>query len=271
MVERVKKRWVEAFLSYGPAELKKCLGTLGIQAGDTILLHSGFRGTNGFKGTPAEVAGTFLDALGPEGNLLMVSLPTTGASYEYLARISVFDVRKTPSRMGLVSEFFRRREGVVRSLHPSHPMLAFGPEASWLVEGHETTLFPCGPGSPFDKAVELGGKVVFFDTGLNKMTFFHWLEHRIRDRVDVPLYQDEPFEVRVVDQDGTQLMVRTYAFSRRIIERRRDTVLHREMWKTGIVRKGKVGNTKIMSVDLKDVIKCVDDMAERGVFFYDLT
>jgi hypothetical protein len=43
------------------------------------------------------------------------------------------------------------------------------------------------------------------------------------------------------------------------------------MWKTGIVRKGKVGNTKIMSVDLKDVIKCVDDMAERGVFFYDLT
>jgi hypothetical protein len=41
----------------------------------------------------------------------------------------------------------------------------------------------------------------------------------------VPLYQDEPFEVRVVDQDGTQLMVRTYALSRGIIERRWEKVV----------------------------------------------
>jgi aminoglycoside 3-N-acetyltransferase len=251
--------------------LVEALRSVGVEEGDTIMLHSAFRESNGFRGTPADVADAFLTALGEAGNLIMVSLPTTGASHEYLSRLSVFDVRKVPSRMGLVSEFFRRREGVLRSLHPSHPMLAFGPRAHWIVEGHDQCLYPCGPGTPFDKAVELDGKIVFFDTGLGKMTFFHWLEHRIRDRLEVPLYQEEPFTIPVIDRDGNGGLVRTYAFSQEIIDRRRDFILHDEMFKAGIVRRGGVGNTSLLAVRLRDVIRCVDDMVSRGVFFHEVT
>lgn len=268
--ERLKVRWVKQFRSYGTEELVANLRALGVRPGDTIMLHSAFRQANGFQGSPVSVADAFLEAVAPEGNLLMVSLPTTGASHRYLQRLRLFDVRKTPSRMGLVSEFFRRRPGVRRSLHPSHPMLVFGPEAAWIVEGHEECLYPCGPGSPFDKALELDAKVVFFDTTLDKMTFFHWLEHRVQDRVALPLYLPEPFEVPVVDADGQNQMVKTYAFSPEIIELRRDSVLHREMWAAGIVRSRRVGNTRILLTSLKEVVACVDDMASRGVFFYDL-
>ena len=66
----------------------------------------------------------FLDVLGPTGNLLMVSLPYRSSSLQYLSTLKCFDVRKTPSMMGLVSAYFRRRAGVLRSLHPTHPVLA---------------------------------------------------------------------------------------------------------------------------------------------------
>jgi len=270
LFNRAKGRWVSHFRSYGPGELLDALRSIGVEEGDTIMLHSAFRESNGFRGTPTDVADAFLTAVGESGNLIMVSLPTTGASYEYLNRLSVFDVRKTPSRMGLISEFFRRREGVLRSLHPSHPMLAFGPKASWIVEGHELCPYPCGPGTPFDKAVELKGKLVFFDTGLGKMTFFHWLEHRIQDKLGVPLYHAEPYTVPVVDRHGNSGVVRTLAFSREIIDRRRDYILHAEMFRAGIVRRCRVGNTKLLAVELEDVIRCVDDMVNRGLFFHEV-
>jgi len=268
LLVRAKRRWVQEFRSYGMVELARCIRSLGIRPGDTVMLHSAFNHLNGFRGTPGEVADAFLEVLGESGNLMMVSLPTTGASHEYLSRISVFDVRKAPSRMGLVSEFFRRREGVRRSLHPSHPMLAYGPRADWILKGHAECLYPCGPGSPFDKAVELDGKVVFFDTGLNKMTFFHWLEHRVQDHVDIPLYQDAPYAIPVIDQKGEERVVRTFAFSQEAIEARRDWILHREMLSMGIVRSARVGNTRIMAVELRDVVRCIDSMTDRGIFFY---
>ncbi len=267
--ERAKLRWISEFRSYGPAELVACLRSLGIREGDTVILHSAFEGSSGFEGSPGMVADSFLEALGPGGNLLMVSLPSTGASFSYLNRVTLFDVRNTPSRMGLVSEFFRRREGVLRSLHPSHPILAFGPEAAGIVAGHERCLFPCGPGTPFDRAVDLDGKVVFFDTGLDKMTFFHWLEHRVQGRVGLPLYQEEIFEVPVVDHEGKKGTVRTYAFSQEVIARRRDYILHDEMWKKGIVKSGRVGNTRILVSRLREIVRCVDEMADRGLFFYE--
>ena len=268
---RARNWWVDTFRSYGPAELAVCLRSLGIREGDILMLHSAYKESSGFKGSPGAVAECFLQVLGESGNLLMVSLPTTGASYEYLGRTKVFDVRRTPSRMGLVSEFFRRRDDVVRSLHPSHPVLAHGPQAQWIVEGHESCLFPCGPDTPFDRAVELDGKLVFFDCQLNKMTFFHWLEHRIQDRVDLPLYGKDLFEVRVVDQHGKEAVVRTYAFSKEAIQRRRAHLLHDELWKRGLVRRGRIGNTEILVVNLRDIIRCVDEMADRGVFFYELS
>lgn len=268
--KRAKKKWVQTFRSYGPPELVEALRALGIHDGKTVMLHSAFKDASGFLGSPADVAETFLEAVGEGGNLVMVSLPTTGASYDYLSRVKVFDLNKTPSRMGLVSEFFRRRKGVLRSRHPSHPVLAYGPKAGWIVEAHDRCLYPCGPDSPFDRVLALGGTAVFFDTGLDKMTFFHWLEHHVQDEIDVPLYQPEPFDVPVIGADGNEGRVRTFAYSQEIIDRRRDFILHREMWRRGIVRKGRVGNTTLLAVRLKDVVRCVDEMKSRGVFFYDL-
>lgn len=261
---------VRAFLSYDPPRLHEALRAVGVQPGDTMMLHSAFAPQYGFRGTIDELTRAFLDALGPDGNLLMVSLPYRSSSLEYLSRIKSFDVRKTPSMMGLVSEYFRRRADVLRSLHPTHPVLAHGPHAEAIIAGHEDCAYPCGPATPFEKLVDLDGKVVFFNVPFATFTFFHYLEHIVNERMPFSLYTDQPFEVPVVDRLGQRRTVSTYVFSPDAIRRRRFEVLEKELRRRGLIRRGRVGNSRIELIRVRDAIECTRDMLARGQYFYDL-
>jgi len=267
---KLKKRFVETFLSYGPAELEKNLRHLGVRAGDTVLLHSSFSFLSGFNGTPGELIDVFESAVKPDGNLMMVSLPYLSSSFEYLQSLKCFDVRRTISRMGLVSETFRRRNNVPRSLHPTHPMLASGPKAEWIIADHESCLYPCGPGTPFDKLVQLQGKVCFFDAPFATFTFFHFLEDFVKDRLPFSLYTHKLFEVKVIDRDGRERMVNTYVFSPDAIQRRQFHVLERQLRLRQLITCSRVGNTGLQLISVNDAIACTKEMADRGVFFYDI-
>lgn len=266
---RWHRAWVRKFRSYGPDELLQTLRALGIREGDTLMCHSAFKPEGGFEGKIGDVTDTMLRAIGDSGNLIMMSLPYRGMTYMHLKSGHSFDVRSTPSRMGLISEFFRRREGVLRSLSPTHPVLAYGPKAEWIVADHERCVHPCGPGTPFDKALALEGKLVFFDTTLDSMTFFHWIEHYVQDQVGLTLYDPELFQVPVTDHAGEERTVATYAFSPEIIPKRRLVVLHEELDRRGVTASRWVGNTKIIVVSLRDIVSCVDEMIAAGRYFYD--
>jgi aminoglycoside 3-N-acetyltransferase len=263
-----KRRFIDAFLSYDSEELERTLHKLGVCHGDTVLVHSSFNPYTGFQGSPEELIDVFLKSIGPDGNLLMVSLPYSTSSISYLEKLNLFDVRKTPSRMGMISELFRRRPGVLRSLHPTPPMLAYGPKAEWIVAGHEDCLYPCGPGSPFEKLALLNGKILFFYVGFVYLTFFHYLEHQVHKRLPFPLYTDKPFDVPVIDRDRNERIVKTYVFTRDAIKRRRFKDLEREFWRRGVIRKGRVGATRLLLVETAEVIARTQDMVRRGVFFY---
>src|SRR5438876_2499735 len=142
---RARLRAIRLFHSYDPAGLEAAFRTLGLKEGDTVLMHSSFSVFSGFRGDPRQVVDCLLRVIGPTGNLCMMSMAYIGFAYDYLKKDrSVFDVRKTVSRMGLITEAFRRRRGVLRSLNPVHPVLALGPEAAKLVADHERQLHSCG-------------------------------------------------------------------------------------------------------------------------------
>lgn len=261
---------VGALLSYDPPRLREGLRALGVRPGDTVMLHSAFGPEYGFRGSIDDLTRVFLDALGPEGNLLMVSLPYRSSSLEYLSSLKSFDVRNTPSMMGLVSEYFRRRAGVLRSLHPTHPVLAHGPRAEAIVAGHERCLYPCGPGTPFEKLADLDGKVIFFNVPFATFTFFHYLEHLVSAQMPFSLYTDRPFEVPVVDRFGQRCTVTTYVFSPDAIRRRRFERLEKELRHRGLIRRGRVGNSRIELIRVRDAIDCTRDMLARQQYFYDV-
>jgi aminoglycoside N3'-acetyltransferase len=152
----------------------------------------------------------------------------------------------------------------LRSINPAHPILAFGPDAPWLIADHDKTLYSCGPGSPFEKILQLNAKVLFFDVPLRRMTFFHYLEDVFKDVSPVKLYSDEPVESVVIDSEGKERVVKTYVFSRESRGHRSMRHLAHELIKNQVLKKEKIGHTTLMVVSLQQVVECAQTMVRAG-------
>jgi amino acid adenylation domain-containing protein len=261
---RQGKKIARSFFSYTPLQLANALKTMGIAAGDTVLMHSAFHVLNGFDGTPEQVIDCVLSLIGESGNLAMVSLPYTRTTSAYLRAGIPFDVQHTVSAMGVITEMFRHRPGVVRSLNPAHPIVACGPAAPWLIADHEHTMYSCGKGSPFEKLVHVQAKALFFDVSLRKMTFFHYLEDLFQDTLPVNLYEATPIESIVIDASGRQKTVQTYVFSSAARRDRNSRNLRKMLIKNSVVTTGKIGNTTLIVLPLHQVVECAQHMVRSG-------
>ena len=119
-------------------EIKRSLQLMGIVPGDTLLLHSALTAIGKVDGGADTVIDAFLEAIGEEGTLVMSTL--TGW-------FAPFDAATSPSAVGYLSEVFRKRPGVLRSLHPVHSVCAYGKNAAFITEGHEHCKTGCGEGT----------------------------------------------------------------------------------------------------------------------------
>lgn len=268
---RAQQLWVDRFLAYDGEDLQAALSELGIAHGDTVLLHSAFRPTNGFRGTPGDLLDAILSVIGNEGTLVMMSMAYGSSTAAYLASSPKFDVRRTPSKMGIVSEVLRRRRGALRSLSATHPVVALGPKAAWLIEGHEACAYPCGPGSPFEKLCERGAKMIFFDLHLPFLgfTFVHYIEHQLRERLPFQLYEELPTVSTFVDHRGEKQVRRVYTFTRSASRRRNVAVIIRAMQREGTARSRRVGNTTIMVAGTTEALDAALRLADEGTFPFD--
>jgi aminoglycoside 3-N-acetyltransferase len=233
-------------------------------------MHSAFHVLNGFDGTPDQVIDCVLSIIGESGNLAMVSLPYTGTTSTYLQTGMPFDVQHTMSAMGVITEMFRHRPGVVRSLNPAHPILACGPAASWLIADHEHTMYSCGKGSPFEKLVHVQAKALFFDVSLRKMTFFHHLEDLFQDTLPVNLYEATPIESTVIDASGKRKTVKTYVFSSAARRYRNSRNFRKMLIKNSVVTMEKIGHTTLIVLQLQQVVECAQHMVRSGTPLWDV-
>lgn len=273
----LKSRWValrngfvQRFMSYDAAQLLGVLRELGVRDADSLMLHSASGAQYGFRGSIDDLTRVFIDAVGAQGHLLMVSLPYRSSSIQYLENLKQFDVRRTPSMMGMVSEYFRRRPEVLRSLSPTHPMLVRGPRAAWYVADHEDCLYPCGPGTPFEKFLNENGIVVFFNVPVGTLTFFHHLEHLVGADLPFELYTQPAHRVTVVDREGRESTMSVHAYTMETIRRRRFPVLEAALRERGMVAHRRIGNTHLWAVRVRDAIACTEEMRRAGRYFYDL-
>jgi aminoglycoside 3-N-acetyltransferase len=250
-------RFVRAFRSYDVEALSHCLLELGIAPGDTLIMHSSFKIDNGFLGTPQQVIDAILRLLGDSGHLIMMSMGYTGSALSYLSEDRPFDPKRTVSRMGLMTEIFRRRRGVVRSLNPVHPILAKGPKAEWIVEDHERLIYSCGDGSPFERALEMDAKVLFYDVEFLTCTFLHFLEHRFRRDLGVQVYYPSLVQATVLDSQGNQREFKSYVFDPETVRARDEIWLRLEdlLLAKNMLVTTRLGNTRLALVHTKDLYR----------------
>src|SRR5262245_7820819 len=92
------------------------ISRLGIVPGATVFLHSSMDELTRCLPhlTAAGLIQILQSTLGSNGTLAMPTFPFRGKQYDYLQRNPRFDVARTPSQVGLLTEVFRRMPGVER-------------------------------------------------------------------------------------------------------------------------------------------------------------
>ncbi len=146
---------------------------LGVEAGDTLFVHSAYsslsRAPGGVQGGPQTVLNALLNILGEEGTLVM---PTF--NYDFL-RGSPWDIRTSPSQMGALTELVRLNPRARRMYHPVYSVAALGKNAEAIAAHRSMDCF--GESSLFTPLREWDAKILIIGLPYSKsITFLHHCE-----------------------------------------------------------------------------------------------
>jgi aminoglycoside 3-N-acetyltransferase len=113
-------------------------GKIGFTPGAVVMLHSSMDEVSRRVPEigPIDIIEIAKNLLGAEGTLLMPTFPFQGKQFDYVQQNDTFNVNRTPSRAGLLTEVFRRMPEVERSSHPTHPIAALGKNSHELIYSH---------------------------------------------------------------------------------------------------------------------------------------
>lgn len=187
--------------------LKSDLQSLGIKKTDTLLMHSSLSSLGYVEGGADTVIDTLLSLLS-EGTLLMPTLSYVSVTPEQ----SEFSSRETKSCVGCIGETFRKREGVIRSLHPTHSVAGTGRLARELLLKHKESDTPVGEFSPFALLPKVKGKILMLGCGLRPNTSMHGVEEK---SVPPYLFAKESVAYTLIDEKGekTEKTYRVHGFN----------------------------------------------------------
>ena len=168
------------------------LRELGVESGDTLLVHCALSELGWVAGGPQAVVDALQRAVTDTGTIVM---PTHSTQYsdpsvwtnppvpddwpeQIRESMPPFRPAVTPTRsMGAVAECFRSYPGTVRSRHPLYSFAAWGADAAAIVEEH-TFENAMGEESPIARLYERDSSVLMLGTDHETNTSLHLAEYR---------------------------------------------------------------------------------------------
>ncbi len=167
-------------------DIEASLRASGIHSGDVLLVHSSLKSMGHVEGGAEAVIDACLEVLGSDGTLVMPTL----IQKDFADAYRTWHMDK-PSDVGLITETFRRRPGVLRSDQATHSVAASGALAGYLTRDHgrygkrigafgDTPFAVC---SPWQKLYDLNAKVLLLGVNMSSNTCKHLTEYQIVDRL----------------------------------------------------------------------------------------
>lgn len=197
----------EPHMPWTRRQLSAALTALGVRPGFPLMLHASVKAVGPVMGGPNTIIQALLDALTPQGTLMMYvgwqDIPdythelTEAERAVYLAEHPPYDpaTSRAVRQNGILAEFVRTWPGAVRSRNPEMSIAAVGAQADFLTADHPLN-YGYGVGSPLEKLIALNGQVLMLGAPLDTLTLLHYAENRARMRhkriihYQVPIMQD---------------------------------------------------------------------------------
>ncbi|MEX1191871.1 MAG: AAC(3) family N-acetyltransferase [Brumimicrobium sp.] len=251
------------------SQLINQLEEIGIQSGDTVLVHSALSKMGFVKGGPDTVVNAILEVVGTEGNVLMPNSPNASLQLDYIHNLEVFDVKNDKSKLGVISEKFRIHPEAKRSWHPTEPVSCIGPDADYFVGEHFGEITPYNKKSPFYKVSEKKGKILMIGVTLdNAGTNLHTLEDAV-DHFKFPVYYPTGFEVNIKIPNGEIKSVKTKVHNPVWSKKRKCDKLIPLFEKERVLRHVQLGNAPTLLLDAERMLKVmIKQYDQNGVTMY---
>ncbi len=167
------------------------LQALGIQKGDSIIVHSSLSKMGWIAGAEQAVVEALMQVITRQGTIVMPSQSTANSEPSYWSMppipkdwqqpvrdtISAYDPHLTPLRgMGKIAECFLRHPETMRSPHPAHSFMAWGKHAkNWMHDHPLEDSF--GLASPLGKMYHASVKIMLIGVDYDSCTSLHLAEY----------------------------------------------------------------------------------------------
>jgi aminoglycoside 3-N-acetyltransferase len=256
----------------GVEELVRDLSAAGIESGRDVMVHSALSQLGTIDGGAKSVIAALREVVG-HGTLLMPAYPLVTTMFDWMSTDESFGVASRPSRMGALTEAFRRTPGTVRSAHPSHSVVALGSNARDYALQHHKVGTPCGPGSPFTLLQSRNGLVVCLGSSIGRVTQYHVIEDEV-ESLPVNVYLAASMSKSVIFDDGHEEVVSTRVHDPRLGPWRIDHFSPKEvefaehMEKNGVMRTVKVGMANVAIIDTVKLHKLMLNLLRKGITIY---
>jgi len=247
-------------------EFTDLLVELGVTTGATVIVHSSMDeiARRVPRMTALRVIQILQNLLGQEGTLLMPTFPFLGRQLDYVTTNPVFNPRKTASKVGLITECFRRMPGVVRSLHPTHSVAAWGKHARELTGSHHLGG-TFGENSPYCKVQQFAGLVIGLGVRLRRMSIVHAPEE-LHSKTREFVFEAIP-RVVCIAEDRTETPYQLFAM-RAGIARNYERV-EKLLLRNGTLKYLDRGGLRCAVVQAETFIRSSLDLINRDLYFFD--
>jgi len=228
---------------------------IGLTAGDVLLVHSSFKSFGGVEGGPQTVVDALITVLGNEGTLIVPRF-----NFDFSTYGTPWDIRSTPSQMGIISEFVRKDPRSKKVFHPIYPFCIIGKHADELVKHRYKGGY--SKDSIFHQLRVLDAKIIQIDKVYKGTTIIHHVEEMLK--VDYKYYKD--FTGYVIDENGKKYKD-TFNLYVRDIEKGYVTdviPIGKILEQEGVMKIDKIGDATIWYMKAEDVYQCTVNAIKKN-------
>ena len=192
---------------YSKSDIIRHIRALGIQPADTVMVHTSLKAIGVLDPGEKTTAEVYIDALREvlSDGLLLIPAHTWATiqqdGQEFDVRTSLPCIGAVPTvAVRLAAESYDHgHRDCLRSLHPTHSVVAFGKRAEEYIRGDILAETPAPKDGCFGKLYEENAKILLVGVNQGRNTFYHAVD----EYLDIPnRLREAPIHVTTRDYEG---------------------------------------------------------------------